>query len=53
MSSDNDTLHVVHYGTFQKPVDWLEGTEICLDIFFTLEFAVRLITCPDKKEFVK
>ncbi|GFR75029.1 potassium voltage-gated channel subfamily B member 2 [Elysia marginata] len=52
-TNDNDTLHVVHYGTFHKPVDWLEGTEICLDIFFTLEFAIRLITCPDKKDFVR
>ncbi|GFO43213.1 potassium voltage-gated channel subfamily a member 4 [Plakobranchus ocellatus] len=49
----NDTLHVVHYGTFHKAVDWLEGTEICLDIFFTFEFAARLFTCPDKKHFVR
>ncbi|GFR98685.1 potassium voltage-gated channel protein Shaker [Elysia marginata] len=49
----NYTFRAIHMVTFSKSTEGLEVMEILLSIFFTLELLVRLVTCPNKREFLQ
>ncbi|KAK0068794.1 potassium voltage-gated channel protein Shaw [Biomphalaria pfeifferi] len=49
----NTTISVIDMNVFYTNIYVLAAIEHFLRAFFTLEFLIRLVTCPEKKEFLR
>ncbi|XP_055862712.1 potassium voltage-gated channel protein Shaw-like isoform X2 [Biomphalaria glabrata] len=52
-TSGNITISVIDMNVFYTNIYVLAAIEHFLRAFFTLEFLIRLVTCPEKKEFLR
>ncbi|XP_060105439.1 potassium voltage-gated channel subfamily C member 1-like [Heteronotia binoei] len=50
-SRGDDTFHIAPRASFQEATHLLYGELFCI-LWFTFEFSMRLIFCPDKKKFL-